>query len=93
MDKSPYRDESEESEKRKLDPISFASNQMIKNNILDEADIKKIDNDIMIEMDKAMEFAINSPINDETEIFKDVYSEDDPLPVSLDEKINKILNN
>jgi len=93
MDKSPYRDESEESEKRKLDPISFASNQMIKNNILDEADIKKIDNDIMIEMDKAMEFAINSPINDETEIFKDVYSENDPLPVSLDEKINKILNN
>ena len=47
----------------------------------------------MIEMDKAMEFAINSPINDETEIFKDVYSENDPLPVSLDEKINKILNN
>ena len=93
MDKSPYREESEESEKRKLDPISFASNQMIKNNILDEADIKKIDNDIMIEMDKAMEFAINSPINDETEIFKDVYSENDSLPVSIDEKINKILNN
>ena len=66
---------------------------MIKNNILDEADIKKINDDIMIEMDKAMEFAINSPINDETEIFKDVYSENDPLPVSLDEKINKILNN
>ena len=93
MDKSPYRDEKEENEKRKLDPISFASNKMLKNNILDEAEIKKIDDDIMTEMDNAMEFAINSPINDEKEIFRDVYSESDPLPISLDEKINKILNN
>jgi TPP-dependent pyruvate/acetoin dehydrogenase alpha subunit len=93
MDKSPYRDEKEENEKRQLDPISFASNQMLKNNILDETDIKKIDDDVMIEMDNAMEFAINSPINDEKEIFRDVYSESDPLPISLDEKINKILSN
>ena len=55
--------------------------------------IKKIDDDVMTEMDNAMEFAINSPINDEKEIFRDVYSESDPLPISLDEKINKILNN
>ena len=33
MDKSPYRDEKEEKEKRQLDPISYASNKMIKNNI------------------------------------------------------------
>ena len=92
MDKSPYRDEKEENEKRQLDPISFASNKMLKNNILDESEIKKIDDDIMTEMDNAMEFAINSPINDEKEIFRDVYSESDPLPISLDEKINKILN-
>ena len=93
MDKSPYRDDKEESEKRQLDPISFASNKMLKSNILDETEIKKIDDDVMTEMDEAMEFAINSPINDEQEIFKDVYSESDPLPVSIDEKINKILNN
>ena len=93
MDKSPYRDEKEENEKRQLDPISFASNKMLKNNILDETEITKIDDDIMTEMDNAMEFAINSPINDEKEIFRDVYSESDPLPISLDEKINKILNN
>ena len=93
MDKSPYRDEKEESEKRQLDPISFASNKMLNSNILDETEIKKIDDDVMAEMDNAMEFAVNSPINDEQEIFKDVYSESDPLPVSIDEKINKILNN
>ena len=41
------------------------SNEKIKYKLVgkDEADIKKIDNDIMIEMDKAMEFAINSPIS------------------------------
>ena len=93
MDKSPYRDEKEEKEKRQLDPILYASNKMLKNNILDEGDIKKIDADVITEMDKAMEFAINSPINEEREIFKDVYSESDPLPISLDEKINKILKN
>ena len=92
MDKSLI-EMKEENEKRQLDPISFASNKMLKNNILDETEIKKIDDDIIKEMDNAMEFAINSPINDEKEIFRDVYSESDPLPISLDEKINKILNN
>ena len=92
MDKSPYRNESEENEMRKQDPLSTASNELIKNNILNESEINKLDKDIVDEMDKAMEFAINSPINDDKEIFKDVYSENDPLPVSIDEKINKILS-
>ena len=92
MDKSPYRNESEENEMRKQDPLSTASNELIKNNILNESEINKLDKDIVDEMDKAMEFAINSPINDEKEIFKDVYSEKDPIPVSIDEKINKILS-
>jgi hypothetical protein len=39
-----------------------------------------------------MEFAINSPLNDEDEIFKDVYSDNDPLPTSVDKKINNILS-
>ena len=93
MDKSPYREESEEKEKRKLDPISYAKSKLIKNNILNENEIDKIDNNIMNEMDNAMEFALKSPLNDEKEIFKDVYSKNDPMPVSVHEKIKKILSN
>jgi len=92
MDKSPYRDDKEELEMRKLDPIAHARSEMIKNNILDISEIKLLDDKISLEMDKAMEFAINSPLNDENEIFKDVYSDNDPLPTSVDKKIKKILS-
>ena len=47
----------------------------------------------MEEMDNAMDFAMKSPINYEKEIFKDVYSDNDPIPVSVHEKITKILSN
>ena len=92
MDKSPYRDDEEELEMRKKDPILYASSLMEKNNILDKTEIESIDRKISDEMDKAMDFAINSPINDKSEIFKDVYSEEDPAPISVDERINKILS-
>ena len=93
MDKSPYRNDSEEKEMRKLDPINHAKNKLIKDNIFNEEEILKIDNDILKEMDNAMEFAIKSPVNDSNEIFTDVYSDKDPLPQSINEKINKILSN
>ena len=93
MDKSPYRNDSEEKEMRKLDPINYAKNKLIKDNIFNEEEILKIDNDILKEMDSAMEFAIKSPVNDSNEIFTDVYSDKDPLPQSINEKINKILSN
>jgi len=92
MDKSPYRNDEEELEMRKKDPIVYASSIMEKNKILNKEEIISINKNISNEMDNAMEFAINSPINDEREIFKDVYSEDDFEPTSVDEKINKILS-
>ena len=93
MDKSPYRNDFEEKEMRKLDPINYAKNKLIKDSIFNEEEILKIDNEILKEMDSAMEFAIKSPVNDKNEIFTDVYSEKDPLPESIDKKINKILSN
>ena len=92
MDKSPYRSDDEELEMRKKDPIAYSSSIMEKNNILNKEEIVEIDQKISEEMDKAMDFAIKSPINNEDEIFKDVYSDNDPIPVSVDEKINKILS-
>ena len=65
--------DSEEKE-MKLDPINYAKNKLIKNNIFNEEEILKIDNDILKEMDSAM-IAIKSPVNDRNEIFTDVYSD------------------
>lgn len=92
MDKSPYRSDEEELKMRKKDPVVYASSMIEKNNILSQEEIESINSQISEEMDKAMEFAINSPINDASEIFRDVYSEDDLEPKSVDEKINKILS-
>ena len=36
MDKSPYRNDTEEKEMRKLDPINHAKNKLIKDNIFNE---------------------------------------------------------
>jgi pyruvate dehydrogenase E1 component alpha subunit len=77
---------------RKSDPISYASDQMLKNKIMNEEEIKKINEEISIEMDEAMDFAINSPLNNQKEIFTDVYDESEPLPISVEERINKILS-
>ena len=57
-----------------------------------QEEIKKIDEKISIEMDEAMDFAINSPLNNQKEIFTDVYDESEPLPISVEERINKILS-
>ena len=70
MDKSPYRNDSEEKEMRKLDPINYAKNKLIKDSIFNEEEILKIDNEILKEMDSAMEFAIKSPVNDKNEILQ-----------------------
>jgi len=91
-DKSPYRSEQEELEKRKFDPIVHAKNKMIQDNLLNEIEIENINEAIEKEMDVSMNYAIQSPLNNESEIFKDVYDESHELE-SVDSKINNILNN
>ena len=92
MDKSPYRSDEEESIMRKKDPIANAGLLLEKNNILNKSEISQIDKKVSDEMDSAMEFAIESSINDESEIFKDVYYEEEYEPISVEKRINKILS-
>ena len=90
MDKSPYRDEKEENEKRLLDPIKQAKKNLINSKILNSDEIKLIDEKIFKEMDSAMQFATDSPLNKESEIFEDVY-DTSFKPESVDSRINQIL--
>ena len=48
--------------------IEFRSPHALKNKIMNEDEIKKINEEISIEMDEAMDFAINSPLNNQKEI-------------------------
>ena len=89
-DKSPYRSEEEEHKYRKLDPVLSAKEKLIENKLLDENQLKKINQDIENEMDISMNFAINSPLNNETEIFNDVYDKNHKLE-SVDARIKSIL--
>ena len=90
-DKSPYRSEDEEIENRKLDPIMAAKEKLINEKLLSEIELKNINISIEQEMDSSMEFAINASLNDEKEIFSDVYGIDH-TPESVDKRIQNILN-
>ena len=43
-------------------------------------------------MDKASEFAIQSQINDEVEIYTDIFESEESKPEKVQDKINKILS-
>ena len=58
--------------------------------LLSEDEIKNIDTEIDKEMDVSMNYAIKSPLNDDSEIFKDVY-DDNYVLESVDSKIKNIL--
>ena len=92
MDKSPYRSEKEEKKERTKDPIVFSRNKIISNQLLNENNLNNIDNQISLEMDKAIEFAIQSPINEELELYTDVFESEESKPEKVQDKINKILN-
>ena len=90
-DKSPYRSEKEEEKERNFDPVNYAKDKLINDEILNKIDLEEIDKKIDQEMDNSINFAINSELNDDSEIFKDVYDESYKLE-SVDLKIKNILN-
>ena len=90
-DKSPYRSEEEEKENRKFDPVNFAKDKLISSKILDEEDLNILHNIIDKEMDHAMKFAIESPLNNDDEIFRDVYDKNYTIE-SVDSRIKNILS-
>ena len=89
-DKSPYRNEEEEIENRKIDPIANAKDKILLEKLLSEDELKNLDQAISAEMDISMNYAINSSINEESEIFTDVYDQDYRIE-SVNTRIKNIL--
>ena len=68
-----------EIEKYKIqhDPINLWKNELIKEEVLDEGEYQKIDGEEKAKIKEAIEFALNSPDPEKSEIFEDIYWEVD----------------
>jgi pyruvate dehydrogenase E1 component alpha subunit len=91
MDKSPYRTPEEEAEGRKQDPIERAITRLKEGDRITASELEAIDAAIAQEMDAAVEFAINAPPPPMTDLFRDVYDDQQPRPEPLRKRLERVL--
>lgn len=91
MDKSPYREEAEELEGRKKDPVLFARNKLVSTGIEKEPALDELDKAIAAEMDATIDFAVESKAPPLGSMFKDVYAVGEPEPESVSTRIDRVL--
>jgi pyruvate dehydrogenase E1 component alpha subunit len=91
LDKSPYRDEAEEMEGRKRDPVANARTHLITRKTVQEADLDTLDDEIGKEMNAAIDHAIAAPAPEQDSMFRDVYADGQPRPKPLREHLSAIL--
>jgi pyruvate dehydrogenase E1 component alpha subunit len=72
-DPATYRSKDEVNDKKQKDPIINIKNHMIKDYKILENEIKKIDDEVKIQINEIVEFAKNSPEPDESELMTDIY--------------------
>jgi len=70
-----YRTKEEEKYWKERDPIPNFSKKMIEEKILTEKEVKKIEEEVIKEIEEATEYAIESPWPEPEELYKDVYYE------------------
>ncbi|HNQ12157.1 MAG TPA: pyruvate dehydrogenase (acetyl-transferring) E1 component subunit alpha [Bacteroidia bacterium] len=76
-DPAKYRTKEEVESYKDRDPLNVVRNTILKNKLASEADIKKIDQKIAEEVEDAVKFAEESPYPDPSELFQDVYVQQD----------------
>jgi len=91
LDKSPYRDEAEEAQGRKKDPLANARSKLMARGTASSADLDQIDVAVETEMNAAVEHAIASTPPDVSTMFRDVYAESEPRPKPLRDHLTAIL--
>jgi pyruvate dehydrogenase E1 component alpha subunit len=72
-DPQKYRTKDEVEEYKNQDPITKVSKTILDNNFATEADLKAIDDKITLIVDASVKFAEESPWPDDSEVYKDVY--------------------
>ena len=72
-DPQKYRTKDEVEEYKDQDPITKVTKTILDNNFATEADLKAIDDKINLIVDASVKFAEESPWPDDSEVYKDVY--------------------
>ncbi len=75
FDPQLYRDKSEVEEWKKRDPIGLLRNRLRENEMLSDADVKRIEDEIAAELENAVAFAEAAPWEPVEDLTKFVYSE------------------
>ncbi len=72
-DPASYRTKEEVARYREQDPIETTRQTILKNKFATEADLDKLEEDIIRQIEESVEFAENSPYPDPSELYTDVY--------------------
>ncbi|HTO14273.1 MAG TPA: pyruvate dehydrogenase (acetyl-transferring) E1 component subunit alpha [Edaphocola sp.] len=76
-DPAKYRTKEEEAEYKEQDPINFVLNKIKEGNMATEEEITAINNKVKKEVDECVKFAEESPWPDDSELYKDIYVQED----------------
>lgn len=72
-DPATYRSKEEVNCKKEQDPIDSLRNHILKNLVAKESEIKKIDDEVKVQVNEIVEFSKNSPEPDESELMTEIY--------------------
>ncbi len=75
-DPQKYRTKEEVEEYKKLDPIETTAATILKKKYATQKELDEISARIDKEIDECVEFAENSPLPDDSELYKDIYAEE-----------------
>ena len=73
-DSRVYRTKEEEAEWKGKDPVERFKKRILKEGVMTEAEIKELEKDISMQVDKAVEYALNSPFPSPDTLTEDVYA-------------------
>ncbi len=76
-DPAKYRSKEEVEEYKEKDPIDHVLNVIRENNYATEAEIEAINEKVKAVVEESVAFAENSPWPDESEVYKDIYTQED----------------
>jgi pyruvate dehydrogenase E1 component alpha subunit len=87
-DPEEYRTKEQVEEWRKRDPIENFKDRLVDEGVISDDDAKKLDEEVMHEVDEATEFADNSPFPDLDSLYDDIYVYGDQVKgwYSVDER-------
>lgn len=91
MDKSPYRDDTEEAKGRLRDPVIRARQTLISRDEMDDDSLYELDQNIAREMDATIAFAEKAREPQLDSIFNDVYDPTTPPPEPVRARLARVL--